>query len=103
MSPTGHPVISPVNNGEDFKDRLVIQLCTTEELKGWIPIGTMEQVERMEYSNVFGRQIQPTSGGVGKASGGGDVYGDHSNMVAFFITPKQRCPRLCVRILFLNF
>lgn len=39
-----------VNNGEDFKDKQVIQLCTIPELKNWIPIGTMEHPFRGIYS-----------------------------------------------------
>lgn len=43
-----------VNNGEDFKDRQVIQLCPIEELKDWIPIGTMEHPFRGTYSGENG-------------------------------------------------
>lgn len=39
-----------VNNGEDFKDKQVIQACTIEELKDWTPIGTMEHPFRGTYS-----------------------------------------------------
>lgn len=39
-----------VNNGEDFKDKQVIQICTIEELKDWTPIGTMEHPFRGTYS-----------------------------------------------------
>lgn len=39
-----------VNNGEDFKDKQIVQVCTIEELKDWISIGTMEHPFRGTYS-----------------------------------------------------
>lgn len=57
-----------VNNGEDFKGKQVIQICTIEELKDWTPIGTMEHPFRGTYSGqneVFKKITVQTDGVAG--------------------------------------
>ena len=55
-----------VNNGEDFKGKQIIQVCTIEDLKDWTPIGTMEHPFRGIYSgqNEVFKNITVQSNGV---------------------------------------
>lgn len=38
-----------VNNGEDFHNKTILQVCDIEELNQWVPIGTMENPFRGSY------------------------------------------------------